>query len=85
MRAKWQRIGIELDLTTSILDAIEQKSSDSAGRLERVLGEHWLSKGEATWRQLVDALYSVSVGETHLANQLEQKYCLEGRLSYIRT
>ena len=74
VRAKWRRIGIELNLPPGTLDAIEQKKSDPADWLEKVLTE-WLNKETATWRELVDALNSVPVGETKLANQLEQKYC----------
>ena len=74
MRAKWRRIGIELNLAPGTLDAVQLKNSDSAYWLEKVLTE-WLNKETATWRELVDALNSVPVGETKLAKQLEQKYC----------
>ena len=80
MRAKWRRIGVELNLTPGTLDAIEQRSQDPDDRMERVLIE-WLNKGTATWRELVDALFSVPVGETKLSRQLERKYCSECRLS----
>ena len=74
VRAKWRRIGIELNLALGTLDAIEQKKSDPADWLEKVLTE-WLNKETATWRELVDALKSPPVGETKLAKELEQKYC----------
>ena len=78
-RAKWRRIGLELNLTSGTLDAIEQRNAVPGDRLERVLIE-WLNKETATWRELVGALYSVPVGETKLAKQLEQKYCPGGKL-----
>ena len=82
VRAKWRRIGIELNLTPGTLDAIRQMESDPAERLERVLLE-WMNKGSATWRELVDTLYSVPVGETKLAELLEQKYhCFQSRSQY---
>ena len=77
MRAKWRRLGLELDLTPGTLDTIEQRYSDPADRLERVLLE-WLYGGSATWRQLVEALWSPPVGETKLARGLEEEYCLKG-------
>ena len=78
-RAKWRRIGLELNLTPGTLDAIEQRNAIPGDRLERVLIE-WLNKGTGTWRELVDALFSVPIGEINLAKQLEQKYCSEGKL-----
>ena len=77
MRAKWRRIGVELNLIPDTLDEIEQRSQDPADRMEMVLIE-WLNKGTATWRELVDALFSVPVGETELSRQLERKYCMKG-------
>ena len=75
VRAKWRRIGIELNLAPGTLDAIQMMpSSRPADWLENVLTE-WLNKETATWRELIDALKSVPVGETKLARQLEQKYC----------
>ena len=76
MRAKWRRLGLELDLTSGTLDTIEQRYSDPADRLERGLLES-LYGGSATWRQLVEALWSAPVGETKLARGLEEEYCLK--------
>ena len=77
MRAKWRRIGIELDLTPGTLDAIEQEHSKADDRLERVLFI-WLNKGSATWIQLVEALWSPPVSETELARELEEQHCHKG-------
>ena len=79
MRAKWRRIGIDFGLTPGTLDAIEQSYQYPADRMERVLLE-WLNKGAATWRQIVATLWSVPVGETKLAQELEEKYCQKGGL-----
>ena len=81
--AKWRRIGLELNLTHGILDAIEQRYQDPADRLERVLIE-WLNKGKATWEELVKALFSTPVGKTELARSLEKKYCSESRSHQIK-
>ena len=79
IRAKWRRLGLELDLTPEILDAIQQRYPEAEDRLERVLLE-WLNKGTATWKQLVEALWAVPVGETKLAKDLEGKHCQQGWL-----
>ena len=76
-RAKWRRIGLELDITSGTLDAIDQRFSNPTDRLEQVLSS-WLSKGSATWKQLVEALFSVPVGETQLSKQIQKKYCHQG-------
>ena len=79
IRAKWRWIGLELNLTKGTIEAIEQRNQNPEDRLYRVVNE-WLNKGTATWRKLVDALYSSPGGEKGLSRQLEQKYCVESRL-----
>ena len=83
-RAKWRRIGLELNLTHGTLDAIEQRNQDPADRMERVLIE-WLNKGKATWKELVKALFSIPVGKTELARSLEKKYCSESKSHQMKT
>ncbi len=78
-RAKWRRIGLELDLTDGDLEAINSDYRNHDDQLEQVLAK-WLRGGEATWSQLTEALYSVPVGETALAKQIRMKHCQEGRL-----
>ena len=74
VRAKWRPIGIELNLAPGTLDAIQLMSGNPGFWLEKVLTE-WLNNETATWRELVDTLKSVPVGEKNLAKQLEEKYC----------
>ncbi len=81
-RAKWRRIGLELELTHGDLEAIDLRYRNPADQLEQVLAE-WLKGGEATWRQLMEALYSVPVGETDLAKQIGMKHCQQGRTMSI--
>ena len=77
MRARWRPIGSELDITPGTLDAIEQEYSKPEDRLYRVL-QDWLNKGLASWRQLVQALWSKQVGDRKLARELEEKFCQTG-------
>ena len=80
-RAKWRRIGLELELTHSDLEAIatDSRHQNPEDQLEQVLAK-WLNRGEATWRQLSEALYSVPVGETALAEQIRVDHCQQGWL-----
>ncbi len=79
-RAKWRRIGLQLELTHGDLEAIDSHYRNPDDQLEEVLAK-WLKGGEATWRQLTEALYSVPVGETALAKQIRMKHCQQGRLN----
>ncbi len=80
VRAKWRRIGLELDLTPGTLDAIEQAKANPSDRLEAVLVD-WLRGATAatTWKQLIDALRSAPVGEIQLARKLELEHCSPGK------
>ena len=83
IRPKWRHLGLELDITPSTLDAIEQEYSALEDRLERVLLE-WLKKGSATWKMLVeDTLLSPLIGEIMLAQRLRERYCPRGWLSCV--
>ncbi len=81
-RAKWRLIGLQLELTHGDLEAINLHYRNPDDQLERVLAK-WLRGGEATWRQLMEALYSVSVRETALAEQIRMKHCQQGRLNDV--
>ena len=78
-RAKWRRIGLELELAHGDLEAIDSRYRNPEDQLEQVLAK-WLNRGEATWRQLSEALYSVPVGETALAKQIRVDHCQQGWL-----
>ncbi len=77
-RAKWRRIGLQLELIHGDLEAIDSHYRNPDDQLEQVLAK-WLKGGEATWRQLMEALYSVPVGETALAKQIRMEHCQQGR------
>ena len=47
VRAKWRRIGIQLNLTPGTLDAIEIEHSLVSDRFEKVLSD-WLRAGSAS-------------------------------------
>lgn len=76
-RAKWRRIGMELGLSTGDLDAISCRHSNPEDQLERALFI-WVNKGKGTWAQLVEALYSKTVGEAVLAQIIAEEHGCKG-------
>ena len=86
VRAKWRNIGIELEIDIGTLDSIEKSFHfDHTECLSRML-ENWVKQTDPppSWDALVEALESGPVGEGHLAEQIEQKYCsmsLNGHVS----
>ncbi len=74
--------GLELELAHRDLEAIN--SHYWQDQLKQVLAKS-LNRGEATWRQLSEALYSVPVGETALAKQVRMEHCRQGWLFIIQS
>ena len=83
---KWYEIGLRLKVPVDKLDSIRSQFSDSKGFLCEMLKE-WLkgaARSRPTWRALVEALRSQTVGEPKLADQLEAKHCQSERKSQGR-
>ncbi len=75
-RTKWYNIGLGLSVSVNTLDSIKGSSNDDGDRL-REMYKPWL-KGVnplPTWRALIVALRSPSVGEGKLAGEVEAKFC----------
>ena len=75
-RAKWDNIGLQLRVSVGTLDAIKEQYDDPSHCLKETL-KTWLKTcpSPPTWKNIVDALRSSTVGEVRLAGDLEQKYC----------
>ena len=75
-RIKWYYIGLGLGVRDSTLKAIRSQFNDPADCLRETLQE-WLKQTDPnpTWRALVAALRSPTVGEQRLAGNLEGRYC----------
>ena len=71
---KWQYIGEELGVEQYSLRDIRTKHSDPSECLRRVLSKQLGSCG-TTWKDIVAVLRTPYVGEFHLADHLEAKYC----------
>ena len=76
IHAKWDNIGLQLHLSVSTLDAIKEQYDHPSRCLKETL-KTWLKTchSSPTWKNIVDALRSITVGEVRLAADLEQKYC----------
>ena len=76
IRAKWDDIGLQLHVSVGTLDAIKEQYDDPSRCLRETL-KTWLKTcpSSPTWKNIVDALRSSTVGEVRLAADLEQKYC----------
>ena len=76
IRAKWDDIGLQLRMSVGTLDAIKEQYDDPSHNLKETL-KTWLKTSPSlpTWKNIVYALRSSTVGEIRLAADLEQKYC----------
>ena len=70
-RVKWYDIGIQLNISTSTLDAIRQENHSDCGKCLQEMVKHWLNRKfpQATFDALIDALTSEPVGEIILAEK----------------
>ena len=76
MASQWYPLGLQLKLRTGTLDSIRVELSAPNNQLREML-KTWLATSDNTsWKTLIDALKSRSVGARQLASVLETKYCL---------
>ena len=71
---KWQDIGEELGVGQYSLRYIRTNHSDPGDCLWRVLSK-WFQRCTTTWKDIVGVLRTPHIGESHLADHLEEKYC----------
>jgi len=72
---QWYHLGLQLKVSTGMLDRIKAQFSDSKDRLLETL-KTWLTTSDnPSWKTLTDALKSRSVSKHRMAGYLESKYC----------
>jgi len=71
---KWQYIGEELGVNQFSLRQILRNNSDPSDCLREMLSQR-LGHGAPTWKDIVAVLRTARIGESHLAHNLEVKYC----------
>ena len=74
VRKKWQYIGKQLGVDQDSLRYISANHSDPGDRLKEVLSQR-LQSYATTWKHIVAVLRTPRIGESHLADHLEVKYC----------
>ena len=74
-RNKWKNILLELDVSHTEIQVIEVRNHDHHEDCYREGLSTWLNDGtERTWRDLVKALSSPTVGYMEIAKRIEQTY-----------
>ena len=71
---KWQYIGEELGVEQSSLRRIRTNHSNPGNCLRKVLSER-LRSCATSWKDIVVVLRTPHIGESYLADHLEEKYC----------
>ena len=74
VREKWQDIGEELGVQQSSLRYIRTKNSNPGDCLWEMLSK-LLENCTTSWKDIVAVLRTPNIGESHLADHLEEKYC----------
>ena len=74
VRKKWQYIGEELGVEQSSLRDIRSNYSGPGDCLREVLSNQ-LGSYTTSWKDIVAVLRTPRIGESHLADHLEVKYC----------
>ena len=74
VREKWQYIGQELGVDQSSLSYYHNKYSDPGDCLREVLSNRF-ERCAITWKDIVVVLRTPRIGESHLADHLDVKYC----------
>ena len=75
MSAQWYHLGLQLKVRIGTLDRIRTQFPDPRDQLLEML-KTWLTTSDSTsWKILIEALRSRSVGASQLAGVLETKYC----------
>ena len=76
MDTQWYYLGLQLKMRPVTLDSIRGDVWYSRDQLLEML-KTWLTSSDNTsWKTLIDALRSRSVGKSQLAADLQKKYCL---------
>ena len=81
--AQWYHLGVQLKVRIGTLDGIRTQFQNPKDQLLEML-KTWLNTSNSpSWKILIEALRSRSVGENQLADVLETKYCLVERTELV--
>ena len=80
MQTKWYHLGLQLKMRVDILDSIRSNRDQLLEMLKT-----WLTTADnPSWKTLIDALRSRSVGASLLGDILKAKYCLVEDIGEIK-
>ena len=80
MQTKWYHLGLQLKVRVDILDRIRSNRDQLLEMLKT-----WLTTADnPSWKTLIDALRSRSVGASLLGDILKAKYCLVEDIGEIK-
>ena len=71
--SKWEVFGVQLGILQSRIDVISKDEREQVCCYQRMLYD-CLKRGNCTWRGIIKALCTKTVGEDELARKLERKY-----------
>lgn len=77
VRYKWFNIGLQLGVPVARLNIIEKATTRARDGLVAML-DYWMNNATdplLSWKVLVNALKTTTVGENRLADELEERYC----------
>lgn len=74
-RTKWYYVGLDLGVPEDVLEDIEKRRDDLVDCLREMLKVVLKREEPVTWRVVVEALRSPTVGLDQLAEEVEAKYC----------
>ena len=76
VKTKWKPIGTQLKLSRPTLRCIEDRCKGDPEEAFTEMMDEWLKNADdASWRAIVKALHSRSVGESRLARNVELHKC----------
>ena len=81
--AKWLDIGEELGVGQSLLSYYHSNYSDPGECLKYVLSKR-LGSSSTSWKDIVAVLRTPHIGESHLADHLDVKYCSSELINLVQ-
>ena len=77
---KWWELGIQLEVPLATLKIIADKNDSNAEQSLNDILREWMKRTKGvSWEAIVAALKTRSVGENHLATEIEMRHCRSGK------
>ena len=83
-RIKWRNILLMLEVSAATLETIGNKWSNNPDDCYREGLLEWLKGGEGSWRNIVKALSSPTVGHSDIARTIERDHLQSSNPTYVK-